>query len=204
MVSPEIALTTADRLTLRRFRKTLPKRLRASFDQRFNAVMEAERPFTGDPVTKGHVVVGACALSLYRVWRANGLNMDEAKARARSPMIALWRRTTRVMMWVMTAMSKDPFEAVRRYSQDRTATAFGPSFEIGFEETLEGFVSEVTMCGYRSFLMRHGAEELLDLFCEWDRTWIDALPRAVRFHRPPTQAQGGATCRFEFRRNEEP
>ena len=160
--------------------------------------MEAERPFATDPVTQGHLVVGACALALFRVWRADGIEAEEAKVRTRLPVIALWRRTTRAMMWLMTMFSKDTFEAVRRYSRDRTANAFCPSFDIRFVDSPDGFVSEVTVCGYRSFLLRHGAEDLLDLFCEWDRTWIDALPRSIRFQRPPTQAQGGVTCRFEF------
>ena len=104
------------------------------------------------------------------------------------------------MMRLLSFFSRDEFEALRRYTKVRGASAFGPSFEIEYVEIEEGFVSEVHACGYSSFLRRHDATLLLDLFCEWDRIWIDALSSKVNFHRPPTQAHGGRTCRFEFRR----
>ena len=200
MESLAFPLTSADRLTLRHFRKSLPKAARASFDQSFDLVMAAERPFAMDPVTHGHQVIGACALCAYRAWVRQGLAADEAKAKVAGPLTTLGQRTIRLMMWLSFLFSRDVFEALRRYTRERGDTAYGPSFDIRYVELEDGFVSEVHTCGYRAFLMRHDALPLLDLFCEWDRTWIEALPRGIRFHRPPTQAQGGATCRFEFRR----
>lgn len=204
LASPQIALSAADRLTLRHFRKTLPKSASASFTHSFAAIMDAERPFATDRATHGHLVVGACVVSAYRAWMTHGLDPVAAKARTREPTITIGKRTIASMMRLTAFFSKDAFESVRAYTQHRTDTAFGPSFDIHYADMEDGFVSEVTRCGYQSFLRRHDALDLLDLFCEWDRTWIDALPKAIRFHRPPTIAQGGASCRFEFRRDETP
>ncbi|MEM7687836.1 MAG: L-2-amino-thiazoline-4-carboxylic acid hydrolase [Pseudomonadota bacterium] len=192
--------TSADRLTVRHFRKSLPKPLRADFDASVEAVMMAERSFSTDQVTQGHLIIGACVVSAHRIWMRHHLDPESAKAKVAVPMRSLWKRSLRIMMRMLSFFSKDEFEALRRYTKERGARAFGPSFKIEYLETDEGFVSEVHRCGYSSFLMRHDATLLLDLFCEWDRIWIDALSRKVSFHRPPTQAHGGRTCRFEFRR----
>lgn len=163
--------------------------------------MEAERPFATDPTTRGHLVNGASAVSVYRAWISEGHEAAAAKARTGEAMATLWKRTFRWLMWTTAFFSRDTFESVRRYTKERGANAFGPSFDIAYSETEDDFVSEVRACGYRAFLLRHGSVELLDLFCEWDRIWIDALPKSVRFHRPPTIAHGGATCLFEFTRS---
>lgn len=201
MENPAFPLTLVDRAAVRHFRKRLPKPARASFDRSFAAVMEAERPFATDPTTQGHLVIGASVVSAHRAWISEGLAPATAKARTGEAMATLWKRTFRWMMRATALFSNDMFESVRRYTKERGANAFGPSFDIAYIETDNGFVSEVRTCGYRAFLRRHGALDLLDLFCEWDRIWIDALPKSIGFHRPPTQAQGGATCRFEFRRD---
>ena len=200
MASPHFALSAADRLTLRHFRKSLPTHRRADFDHSFYAIMDAERVFATDPVTQGHLVIGACVVSAQRAWIRDGFEHQSAKAKVAARMSTFLRRSLRLMMWALAFFSKDVFESLRRYTKQRGASAFGPSFDIRYAETEDGFVSEVHTCGYRAFLLRHDAVMLLDLFCEWDRIWIDALPDKVRFHRPPTQAHGGATCRFEFKR----
>ena len=193
-------ITSADRLTVSHFRKSLPKPLRADFDESVEAVMTSERPFSTDKVTQGHLIIGACVVSVHRVWMRRRLDPEAAKAKVAVPMSSLWKRSLRIMMRLLSVFSNDEFEALRRYTKDRGASAFGPSFQIEYVEFEEGFVSEVHTCGYSSFLRRHDATLLLDLFCEWDRIWIDALSSKVNFHRPPTQAHGGRTCRFEFRR----
>ena len=193
-------ITSADRLTVGHFRKSLPKRLRVVFDESLEAVMMAERQFSTDQVTQGHLIIGACVVSAHRVWLRQHIDPKTAKAKVAVPMISLWKRTLWIMMLLLSFFSRDEFEALRRYTKDRGASALGPSFDIEYVEIEEGFVSEVHTCGYHSFLMRHDATLLLDLFCEWDRIWIDRLSSQVNFYRPPTIAHGGKTCRFEFRR----
>lgn len=200
MNTPAFPLTLADRLTIRHFRKAVPQDARTRFDHSLDAIVAAERPFVTDAATHTHTIIGACAVSLYRAQISQGCDRARAKAKVRAPMMTLWKRSMRSMMWATSLFSRDVFEALRRYTKTRGANAFGAGFEIDYCETGDGFVSEVKTCGYLRFLERHDARDLLDLFCEWDRIWIDALPKSVRFHRPPTQAQGAATCRFEFRR----
>lgn len=193
-------MTFADRMTRRHFRKTLPKDTRARFDEAVQTVMLSERDHATDAVTHSHHHMLACAVCTYRIWIASGEAPDAAKRKTRSPICSLWKRSTRVSMWVLSLFSRDIFAAVRSYTYDRLPDTYGPSFEIENQEIEGGFVSEVKTCGYRSFLARHDALILLDLFCEWDMNWINALPSSVRFDRPQTIAKGGASCRFEFRR----
>lgn len=200
LASTPYTLTLADRLTRRHFRTTLPRNRRAEFDDRFATVLSSERNFISDRTTHGHIVMLSSALCAYRIWIAEGLDPASAKRAVGMPVSTLWKRSTGLTMWALSVFSKDTFEALRKYTIERTGAAYGPSFEINYLEIDDGFVSEVQTCGFRTFFARHDACELLDLFCEWDRTWINGLPQSIRFHRPPTIAQGGPSCRFEFRR----
>jgi hypothetical protein len=202
MLQLPFRLSAFDRLTIRRFRKSVPHRWRTDFDVGMNSVLSSEAPLITDGTTQGHVLFGSCALVSYRVLLRADLSDHDSKQAVSETLCNLGKRTNRFLMWLTCCLSFDPFTAIRNYTKHRIPVSYGPSFEILYHETSDEFTSEVVTCGYRSFLLRHHATELLPLFCEWDKVWIDALPESISFSRPQTLAQGGGSCRFEFRRRE--
>ncbi|MEL7190549.1 MAG: L-2-amino-thiazoline-4-carboxylic acid hydrolase [Pseudomonadota bacterium] len=194
-------LRLSDRLAIRHFRKGLPRQQGKRFGQSFAAIMQAEKPFCDHPTTQSLTIFAASALASYRVLLAEGTDVQTAKELIGKSIKSIGRRTSRVMMWLMTNTSRDMFESVRRYSRDTTPRFYGLSFDIGFEDgDADSFTSVVSTCGFKTILDRHGAPELLESFCEWDRNWIEALPPGIRFNRPKTIAKGAGACRFEFER----
>lgn len=191
-----------DRLTIWHFRQSLPRSRRASFDASLAQALAKEFYDAVEPLTRGHIVIVMCVVCLVEEWQRTGLGRADAKARAAPTIMKLGSRTIRFFMWLIACFSRDPFDSIRRYSEERSSKAYGPSFVIDQVELERGFVSIVSVCGYRTILARHGADDLINLFCAWDRTWIEALPEKIDFRRPTTLAQGHDACRFEFRRKQ--
>ncbi len=189
-----------DRLTIRHFRRNLEADQRPAFDDALESVMGLEEPYLSDKTTQGHILFAASVLCTYRVMTSAGTPVPQARAALGDMLARLGRHSMAVIMWLTVRLSRDPFAAVRYYTKEKTTSAYGPSFDIRFEEVEGGFVSEVRRCGYRSFLQRHDALELNELICAWDAVWIDRLPETILFDRPTTLARGCASCRFEFRR----
>ncbi|KPF90827.1 hypothetical protein IP81_14335 [Novosphingobium sp. AAP83] len=192
-------MTAADRSMLRHFRNSLPKHQRTQFDASVANLMETETRFAVDRPSQQHILMGSCAVCAYHQWRAYGLDETAAKTAVGRSITTFSNGVSRLLIWLWYRLSKDPFEATRRYTAQINQT-YGAMFDIAFSELEDGFVSVVKVCGYKAFLARHDAEHLLDLFCEWDRVWIDSIPKGIRFSRPSTIAQGAGSCRFEFRR----
>lgn len=200
MLQLPFPLSVFDRLIIRRFRKSLPHGWRTDFDAGMSSVLSSEAPLITDGTTQGHIVFGSCVLVSYRVLLRANLSDHDAKKAVSATLCNIGKRTNWFVMWLTCRLAFDPFRAIQNYTKHRIPASYGPSFEILYHEASDEFTSEVVACGYRSFLLRHHATELLPLFCEWDKVWIDALPKSIAFSRPQTLAQGGGTCRFEFRR----
>ncbi|GGA63107.1 hypothetical protein GCM10011499_36870 [Pelagibacterium lentulum] len=191
--------TIIDRLTVHHFRSSLPRQGRSAFDREFALILHNERPFLTDKLTQSHIIFVAAFLSAYRTLRSMGLGNDASKEKLTPALFRLGRRTAAFFTWAGIAMSRNPMQALRRFSETKAQNAYGPSFAVETAAIPGGFVSEVKRCGYRTFLARHDAVDLNSLLCEWDRVWIDALPKSIDFRRPTTLATGCASCRFEFR-----
>lgn len=202
MTSQTFRLSFLDRSTLRWFRRYLQRDERLQFDLKLHAILEVETPNSLDSVTRGHVVFAAAAVCSMRAMRQCGTCEQEAMRRLTQSITSYGRRMTYMLVWLSTRLARDAFAAVRYYSAQKANHTYGPTFDIREQSIPGGFVSEVHTCGYRSFLARHHALELLPLFCAWDYVWIDALPKSILFRRPQTIAEGAETCRFEFRRAE--
>lgn len=191
--------TFIDRLTIKRFRIGLRKLGLDSLDVALNEILEAETPFMTDRTTQGHILFGACVLASYRVLRRSGLSEKDAKCTLEPIVCGIGRRTNAVIMWFFCNLTRDPLRKIESYCRLQLPRNYGQSFEITHSTTPEGFVSSVTICGYKTFLTRHRTTELLPVFCEWDRVWIDMLPPTIGFKRPQTQADGAKSCIFDFK-----
>lgn len=190
--------TCVDQLMTRAIRNALPRNRRKSFDLQLAEVLESERPFLTDQVTFGHIRFVAGILCLYREFLRGGASKSQTHTKTLATIRNLLRRSLSMLIRLTFLFSRDHMKSVRSYSKFKIVSAYGPSFSLSESEIDGGFVSEVHICGYRTFLARHNALELNALLCEWDRIWIDALPKSIHFERPTTLAQGSNSCRFEF------
>jgi len=188
-----------DRLMVKALRKALPPNQRRLFDASLVELLKGEIQYFTDRATNGHILFVAAVLCLYRSLRRIGHSDPAAKAIIRRSLRGLGRKSTAFIIWATCALTRDSFQTIRKYSRDRAKNAYGPTFQISESDIDQGFVSEVHVCGYRTFLARHQALDLTEVLCEWDSVWIDALPNTIAFRRPTTLALGGKSCRFEFR-----
>lgn len=200
MPSSSFPLSLANRLTLRHFRQRLPRSRRSSFSASAHTILNAEWALQPDPVTRGHIVFATALITSVEQWENTGLTREDAKTHTRDTVLKYGGWSSAISMWLTEQLAKDPFETVRTYSLDKSRDAYGPTFKMSTEEEPDSFASIVHTCGYRAFLARHDADGLIDLFCAWDRVWIERLPKGIRFARPTTIAGGAKTCRFEFYR----
>lgn len=191
----------ADRATIRYFRKKLTRPMRRGYDDRVAEILISESKLAKDPVTLSHQVFAACVISSVEQWQSSGMDRSAAKSTVREAILGHGRQTKAIAVRLTGWFSRDPFTAFARYTEEQTPKAYGPTFEFGFEQDEAQFASVVHTCGYRTILPRHGAEDLIDLFCAWDMAWIEALPKSIQFERPTTLASGGNSCRFEFKRS---
>ncbi|PID37321.1 MAG: hypothetical protein CR993_00785 [Rhodobacterales bacterium] len=198
MLHLEFRPSLFDRLTINHFRRSLRKLGLRGLDENLNEVLRSETAFMIDRTTQSHILFGACILASYRMLRRSGLSEKDAKRTLAPIVCGDGRKTQAVIMWIVCNLTRDLFRQFESYSRDQLPRKYGRSFKFVHSTTSEGFVSCVTLCGYKTFLARHRATELLSVFCEWDKVWIDMLPPTIGFKRPQTQADGAKSCIFEF------
>jgi len=61
----------------------------------------------------------------------------------------------------------------------------------------------VKRCFYHQYAQENSAPELMQILCEWDWLWANAIEPArhgFSFELPTTLGYGGDMCRFCFRR----
>lgn len=192
--------TLTDRLMVRALRKCLPQSHHQIFNTALLELLNSEGEYLTDRATNSQIMFVATVLCLYRNLRGAGHSDHEARAIIRQSLRGLGKRTTAFLMWFSFLFSRDRLQTIRKYSRMKAQHAYGPSFQFSESDIDGGFVSEVHICGYRTFLARHHALDLTEVLCEWDRVWIEALPKGIAFQRPTTLALGGKSCRFEIRR----
>ena len=194
-------LTFGDRHTLAKIRNSIPKPERVHFDADLLNILAIEKPYLTDSITAGHILFAAATLCAYRQLLESGVSKETAKKQVTTTISKIGQRSIRVIMKLSCFFSKDSFQMIRQYSLTKQKH-YGPSFQF-LERKLDendGYAMDVHACGYCKFLTRHNAIDLISAFCEWDKVWIDALPKSILFERPTTIGSGSSSCKFEFRR----
>lgn len=157
-----------------------------------------------DRASDYHRTLASLVLGTYETLLAEGLSRsDSLKALQRGVV----EPNSAIVRWSMKAMlffSRDPMRRVVEYSHNNVPASYGEGFT--FEESGDArqeYTMTVTRCFYHHYFTAHSAAELTELFCAWDRNWVDAISpdrHGVEFIRSTTIAQGGDSCPFTFRR----
>jgi len=201
MIDFGFKLTFGDRHTLKKIRNSISKSKRVHFDADISNIMEIEKPYLTDNITASHILFSAATLCAYRQLLESGISKETAKKQVATTISKIGQRSIRVIMKLSCFFSKDSFQMIRQYASTKQKL-YGPSFQFSERKLDEsgGYAMDVHACGYCAFLTRHNSLDLISAFCEWDKVWIDALPKSIAFERPTTIGSGSSSCKFEFRR----
>jgi hypothetical protein len=98
----------------------------------------------------------------------------------------------------------DPMVVIVDASREREEFFFGKTFIFERnQDDQQAYILHVKQCFYHQFAMTNDAPELMQILCEWDWLWANAI-EPVRhnfsFELPTTLGYGGDMCRFCFRR----
>ncbi len=98
----------------------------------------------------------------------------------------------------------DPMLVLVDASKQREEYFFGKTFTFErHQDDLQGYILHVKRCFYQQFAVANGVPELMQILCEWDWIWAEAIEPArhgFSFELPTTLGYGGDMCRFCFRR----
>lgn len=167
------------------------------------AQLDAERAcWAVDAQSAGHLKLTSLLLASYRVLMRK-LPSEEATMLLQKAFVEPWRElTARVRAALDTA--DDPFLFLSTASKEKEVRTYGPTFTFERErDDADAYLLNIRRCFYHDYFVAHDAAELTRIFCEWDRSWFDAIApdrHKVRFDRPTTLGYGGDMCRFQFRR----
>ena len=157
-----------------------------------------------DDATRGHHWAACLVLAADRVLEQP--ISDPADRRRAIEQALLWpgAKSIKFFTRMMLLFSLDRFKTLSRYAERRVPPRYGDAFAFTtMESTKDTFVQGVSKCFYNDYFRQHGAPDLIQLFCAFDKLWIDEIKPSrdkVRFDRPTTLARGDECCRFVFRR----
>lgn len=202
----------------RRFEKAFMKALRRSLPQRItdSAALaqkigtDAKDQWHADPksyqdeATRGHHWAACLVLAADRILRASLPDHRERRMAIESALLEPGARQIRFFTRLMLLFSQDRFKTLADYAERRVPPRYGGAFSfMTLESTNDAFVQGVSKCFYNDYFRAHGAPDLIQVFCAFDKLWIDEIKASrdkVRFDRPTTLANGDDFCRFAFKR----
>lgn len=173
-----------------------------------DALTAADKTPRPDAMANHHLAAAHLILAADRALAREGIDAERRRGALAHGMATPGRSAmhiaTRMLLWGRA----DKLKALADYSETRIPPRYGASFEVETaERSADTFVQSITRCAYHDVFTRNGAPELTTIMCAFDKMWIDAIDPAkdgVRFERPTTLAEGGKSCRFEFRRVRRP
>ena len=176
-------------------------RLRIRQDQ--VAIEAKHASWVEDDPSRFHLRLMARLLAGYRSMREL-LDQEECLALLRSALIEPSRQPVRESVRRLLDDAVDPMAALVDISRVREETFFGRTFAFArHQDDSRAYLLHVVRCFYHQFAIANGVPELMDVLCEWDWIWaeaIDPVTHGFSFELPTTLGYGGDVCRFCFRR----
>ena len=100
--------------------------------------------------------------------------------------------------------ASDPMAMLVDASKQREEFFFGNTFSFErYQDDEQAYILHVKRCFFHQFALANDAPELMQVLCEWDWIWADAIEPArhgFTFELPTTLGYGGDKCQFCFRR----
>ncbi len=156
-----------------------------------------------DEPSKFHLRLMGLLLASYRVL-SERMPRDEALALLKKALIEPNRPAIREGVRAALDQAPDPMAVLVAASKEREELFFGRTFTFERkQENEQAYLLHVKQCFYHRFCVANGTPELMQVLCEWDWTWADAIDpqkHGFWFELPTTLGYGDDVCRFCFRR----
>ncbi|NIM95786.1 MAG: hypothetical protein GTO18_18965 [Anaerolineales bacterium] len=158
-----------------------------------------------DEKTHPHLRLTACVLASHQAIASGPLDQERALELVGDAFVGIGRTMLKLYTLALLTFSKDPFIAITKIAKKRTLERYGGAWELSFEETEDSFTITTTKCFYHDFFTAASAQHCTQIFCRWDKNWIEPIDPAkhgILFERPMTIGYGGEECPFIFKRVE--
>ncbi|GII90219.1 L-2-amino-thiazoline-4-carboxylic acid hydrolase [Sinosporangium siamense] len=177
--------------------------MRQEIERRAQALVEARGDLLVDGAARYNVHMSAVLLATYNLLRER-MPGAEAVEKVKHAFLDPMREGIRHGMTAALDQAPDPFSLIVEISKSNEEQRYGASFDFVRERDDEdAYLLEIRRCAYNDVLRGAGAPELVPVFCEFDRSWIEAIDpdrHGFAFDRPTTLAAGHGSCGFHWRR----
>ena len=152
-----------------------------------------------DKPTKSLIASCCLVLASYRKLK-NQRAPGEAFEIVRAAVYRTYRQPMRFMARIWLWLTRDPLKRLGgQWWKKQSERMYGKGMQFEQEETPHSVELLVKRCAFHEFFVEHGQPELTQVFCAWDRNWMDIVDesgRLIRTERPTTISTGGDCCRF--------
>jgi hypothetical protein len=156
-----------------------------------------------DEPSRFHLRLMSLLLASYRVLQ-NVLPKDDTLALLKKAVIEPNRQVIQEGVRYALDYAPDPMSVLINASKEREENFFGRTFTFEpVQDDDKAYLLHVKQCFYHRFSVENGAPELMQILCEWDWIWADAIEpqkHGFSFELPTTLGYGGDVCRFYLRR----
>lgn len=191
------------RAVLPKIKDTIVERTGAAAQELF------DRDGRNCPDLPARMILRLCCLVLasYRILVAETNDTQTAYPIVKSTVSKLGASFGRLMFSPLLWFYSDPVMRMSKINwQKWNQLIYGKSMEFGQENSVDRVVMIVNKCAFHQFFVEHGEPQLTQVFCAWDRLWMDVLdrsPRPIRTERPKTISTGSNCCQFHCIRDSE-
>jgi hypothetical protein len=161
------------------------------------------------PDLPARTILRLCCLVLasYRILVAETTDLQMAYSIVKGTISNLGTSFGRFMFSPLLWFYRDPVMKMSKINwQKWNQLIYGKSMEFGQENSADRVIIVVNKCAFYQFFVEHGEPQLTQVFCAWDRLWMDVLdrsPRPIRTERPTTISTGSNCCQFHCIRDAE-
>lgn len=164
-------------------------------------LLASERDLIREPLMQSHILVCANIHALYLVLRQKNISHEMAMDQLRHAISQPGRRLIGWAVRLSLMLSNNKRQTIVQQVREKAWTVYGDGFDMREQHEPTKFTSLVHRCAYFDYFARHGASDLTQIMCAWDRVWIDVIDHhfpEIEFSRPTKLSTGGCCCRFEF------
>jgi hypothetical protein len=163
----------------------------------------AHASWIDDDMSKFHLHLMALLLASYRT--LSGLiSKDECLALLAAATFEPNRQQIRDGVKYALDSTTDPMQEMVTASKQREEFFFGRTFTFErYQDDPQAYILHVKRCFYHQFALANHVPELMQIPCEADWVWAEAIEPAKHgfsFELPTTLGYGADMCRFCFRR----
>jgi L-2-amino-thiazoline-4-carboxylic acid hydrolase len=159
--------------------------------------------YSSCPDTQARIILKLCCLSLssYHALLAEINNSQVAYSIVKNTIGKLYQRFARFAFRPLLWLVNDPVKVISIINWKKLSQIiYGKAMDFEQEVLPDRAILIVNRCAFHKFFVDQGEPHLTQVFCAWDRLWMDVIDnsrRPIRTERPTTISTGSACCQFQ-------